>query len=191
MGKIQQHPIFITFGNIPSWRRNKKDAKALLGYMPILQSKTQTTRNSEFFRKLIRKITKKCWNIMLYPILKLEEMEFTIKNMQITFAPRISVFIADMLEANTITCTYKSANCKMPCPTCIIPVKDLNNMNLSKENIVLRTPRLMNSIIQKGEAHEYSIHDQKIFSGIFCEKNFNLIFIFCFFFNLIILTFFL
>jgi len=129
--------------------------------MPILQSKTQTTRNSEFFRKLIRKITKKCWNIMLYPILKLEEMEFTIKNMQITFAPRISVFIADMLEANTITCTYKSANCKMPYPTCIIPVKDLNNMNLSKENIVLRTPRLMNSIIQKGEAHEYSIHDQK------------------------------
>jgi len=129
--------------------------------MPILQSKTQTTKNSEFFRKLIRKITKKCWNIMLYPILKLEEMEFTIKNMQITFAPRISVFIADMLEANTITCTYKSTNCKMPCPTCIIPVKDLNNMNLSKENIVLRTPRLMNSIIQKGEAHEYSIHDQK------------------------------
>ena len=39
MGKTQLHPIFITLGNIPSWQRNKKDAKVLLGYMPIIQSK--------------------------------------------------------------------------------------------------------------------------------------------------------
>jgi len=36
LGKIQQHPVFLTLGNIPSWQRNKKDAKVLLGYMPIL-----------------------------------------------------------------------------------------------------------------------------------------------------------
>ena len=60
LGKIQQHPIFLTLGNIPSWQRNKKDAKVLLGYMPILQSKNQTTRNSEYFWKLTHKIMKRC-----------------------------------------------------------------------------------------------------------------------------------
>ena len=161
MGKVHQHPIFLTLGNIPSWQRNKKDSKVLLGYMPILQSKNQLTRNSENFRKLVRKVANKCWYIMLYPILKLEEMEFTVKSTQITFVPRISIFIADMLEANAITCTYKSANCKMPCPTCTISIKDLNNMNLLKEDIVLRAPESMIYIIQDKKAHDYSIHDQK------------------------------
>ncbi|PKY60818.1 hypothetical protein RhiirA4_431393, partial [Rhizophagus irregularis] len=150
-----------SLGNIPSWQRNKKNAKVLLGYMPILQSKNQATRNSDNFRKLIRKVTKRCWSILLRPIMKLDELELNIKNVQITFAPRISVFLADMLEANAITCTYKSANCKMPCPSCIVHIEDLNNMNISKENITLRTPNSMASVIQNKKAKEYSIHDQK------------------------------
>jgi hypothetical protein len=129
--------------------------------MPILQSKNQAIRNSDYFRSLIRKIAKRCWSIMLRPILKLQELELTVKNVQITFAPRISVFLADMLEANAITCTYKSANCKMPCPNCTVLVENLNNMNLSKEDVILRTPELMASIIQNGKAKDYSIHDQK------------------------------
>ncbi|PKC58210.1 hypothetical protein RhiirA1_471324 [Rhizophagus irregularis] len=161
LGKTQQHPVFLTLGNIPSWQRNKKNAKVLLGYMPILQSKNQATRNSDNFRKLIRKVTKRCWSILLHPIMKLDELELNIKNVQITFAPRISVFLADMLEANAITCTYKSANCKMPCPSCIVHIEDLNNMKISKENITLRTPNSMASVIQNKKAKKYSIHDQK------------------------------
>ncbi|PKB97526.1 hypothetical protein RhiirA5_432964, partial [Rhizophagus irregularis] len=103
LGKTQQHPVFLTLGNIPSWQRNKKNAKVLLGYMPILQSKNQATRNSDNFQKLIRKVTKRCWSILLRPIMKLDELELNIKNVQITFPPRISVFLADMLEANAIT----------------------------------------------------------------------------------------
>lgn len=60
LGKTQQHPVFLTLGNIPSWKRNKKDAKVLLGYMPILQSKNQAIRNSDYFRNLARKVTKRC-----------------------------------------------------------------------------------------------------------------------------------
>ena len=104
LGKVQQHPVFITLGNIPSWQRNKKNAKVLLGYLPILQSKSQTTRNSENFRKLTRKVMKRCWSIMLRPILKLEELELTIKGVQITFIPRISAFLADMLDRSK--CNY-------------------------------------------------------------------------------------
>ncbi|RGB39361.1 hypothetical protein C1646_754602 [Rhizophagus diaphanus] len=69
LGKIQQHPVFLTLDNIPLWQRNKKDAKS----------------------------------IMFCPILKLKEMEFTVKGVQVTFASRISIFIANMLEANAIT----------------------------------------------------------------------------------------
>src|SRR5271154_1169118 len=98
---------------------------------------------------------------MLRPILKLKELELTVKDVQITFIPRISVFLADMLEANAITCTYKSANCKMPCPSCTVLVENLNNMNLSNEDVILRTPELMTSVIQNGKAKDYSIHNQK------------------------------
>jgi hypothetical protein len=161
LGKIQQRPVFITLGNIPSWQRNKKNAKVLLGYMPILQTKNQNTRNSDYFRNLICKVMKRCWSIMLRPILKLKEMEFTINSKQITFVPRISMFLADMLEANAITCTYKSANCRMPCPNCTVLNEDLNNMNLLKQSIILRTPKSMNLVIQQKEAHNYSIHNQK------------------------------
>ncbi|GET03760.1 hypothetical protein GLOIN_2v1783703 [Rhizophagus clarus] len=38
LGKSQLHPIYITLGNIPIWRRNKQDAKQLLGYLPILEA---------------------------------------------------------------------------------------------------------------------------------------------------------
>lgn len=129
--------------------------------MPILQSKNQAIRNSDYFRNLARKVTKRCWSIMLRPILKLEELELTVNDTQITFAPRISIFIADMLEANSITSTYKSANCKMPCSSCTVLIKDLNNMNLSEQDITLRTPELMASVIQNGKAKDYSIHNQK------------------------------
>jgi hypothetical protein len=38
LGKNQLHPIYISIGNIPTWHRNKPDAKQLLGYLPILKS---------------------------------------------------------------------------------------------------------------------------------------------------------
>ena len=98
---------------------------------------------------------------MLRPILKLKELELTIKDTQITFTSRISVFLADMLEANAITNTYKSTNCKMLCLICLVSVENLSNMNLSKEDIILRTPELMASVIQNGEVKNYSIHNQK------------------------------
>ena len=100
---------------------------------------------------------------MLRPILELKEMEFCIRENFITFIPRILVFIADMLEANAITCTFKSANCKRPCPTCTLPVEMFSNMELDRSEIKLRTPEKMKSIIKKGEAHEYSVHFIKNF----------------------------
>ncbi|CAG8797546.1 6300_t:CDS:1, partial [Racocetra fulgida] len=36
LGKTSRHPVFMTLGNIPLNRRNKVDAKILLGYIPNL-----------------------------------------------------------------------------------------------------------------------------------------------------------
>ena len=46
LGKSNLHPIYITIGNIKNWRRNKPDAKQLLGLLPILKS---NEKNSEKF----------------------------------------------------------------------------------------------------------------------------------------------
>ena len=48
-GKSSEHPIYISFGNIPNWRRNKPEYKALLRYLPKLKAKDIHTRHSEAF----------------------------------------------------------------------------------------------------------------------------------------------
>ena len=47
LGKTSEHPIYISLGNIPSWLRNKSHAKVLVGYLPKLKAKDNTTRNSK------------------------------------------------------------------------------------------------------------------------------------------------
>src|SRR5438874_1121092 len=55
LGKTSEHPIYISLGNIPSWLlRNKSHAKVLVGYLPKLKAKDNTTKNSESFQKLQR-----------------------------------------------------------------------------------------------------------------------------------------
>ena len=45
LGKSQLHPIYLSIGNIPTWRRNKPDAKQLLGYLPILEAVSSIEKN--------------------------------------------------------------------------------------------------------------------------------------------------
>ncbi|RHZ79933.1 hypothetical protein Glove_140g177 [Diversispora epigaea] len=47
LGKNTLHPIFITLGNIITWRRNKPDVKQLLAYLPIIKAKDDTQKKSE------------------------------------------------------------------------------------------------------------------------------------------------
>ena len=44
LDKSQLHPIYISLGNIPTWRRNKQDAKQLLGYLPIIKKSSSITK---------------------------------------------------------------------------------------------------------------------------------------------------
>jgi len=63
-----------------------------------------------------------------------------------------------MLEANEVTSTYKGAQCKMPCHTCMVLQNNLNNMDLSLEDMPFRTHKNMKEIIRTGQEKEFSVH---------------------------------
>src|SRR6266511_2287891 len=85
LGKSNLHPIYVTIGNIKTWRRNKPDVKQLLGFLPILKS---NEKNPETFKIAARKTFHKSLKILLDPILKLRNgIELTLNNESIWFYP--------------------------------------------------------------------------------------------------------
>ena len=158
MGKSSGHPIFLSLGNIPNHQRNKPESKALIGYLPILKAKDSKTKNSDNFRKLQREVFHKCMSILLKPIIEGPELHFVIRGRIITFIPRISTIIADMLEANKFANVYQPASSAKPCAKCLVSRDDLNNTNLT--SIILRTPNTMKQAINNGNDLSYSIHPE-------------------------------
>ncbi|RHZ69835.1 hypothetical protein Glove_277g1 [Diversispora epigaea] len=65
LGKSSLHPIYIFLGNISTWRRNKEDAKQLLGYFPILFAKNEKEKISSEFKKLVRETFHKSLKFLL------------------------------------------------------------------------------------------------------------------------------
>src|SRR5256884_8532210 len=136
--------------------RNKPNSTVLVGYLPKLKAKDNTTRNSEFFRKLQRQVFQKCLQILLSLILNQTDMYFIVKNETQLFTPKISVILADLAEAVTFTVTYLPSTSKRPCCFCLIDNKDLNNMALI--NIIMRTPKTMKEAIDMDRANEFSLY---------------------------------
>ena len=170
LGKTSEHPIYISLGNIPNWMRNKPNSKVLVGYLPKLKAKDNTTRNSEFFRKLQRQVFQRCLRILLSPILNRTDMYFVVKNEIQLFTPKISVILADLAEAATFTATYLPSTSKRPCCFCLIDNEDLNNMALT--NVIMRTPEKMREAIDLNQANELSIYAD--FNFFWKFKNFNI-----------------
>jgi len=169
LGKTSEHPIYISLGNIPSWLRNKPDAKVLVGYLPKIKAKDNITRNSKEFRKLQRQVFQRCLRILLSPILNQKDMYFVVKNEVHLFTPKISVILADMAEAATFTATYLPSTSKRPCGFCLISNEDLNNMALT--HVDLRTPENMKEAIDINQAKELSIHTDFNFFWKFDDFN--------------------
>ena len=169
LGKTSEHPIYISLGNIPCWLRNKPDAKVLIGYLPKLKAKDNTTRNSKEFQKLQRQVFQRCLRILLSPILNQNDMYFVVKNEVRPFTPKISVILADMAEAASFTATYLPSTSKRPCGFCLINNEDLNNMELT--HVDLRTPEKMKEAIDINQAKELSIHTDFNFFWKFDDFN--------------------
>jgi len=131
LGKGQLHPIYVSLGNIPIWRRNKLDAKQLLGYLPILEAAD---------KDLVREVFHKSLRHLLELIILLKDgVDLMINNENIWFYPRVSTIIADWPEAASFCLVYKSSNSTLPCHFCLVRKNDLANTDLSSNDIILRT----------------------------------------------------
>ncbi|RHZ79628.1 hypothetical protein Glove_143g84 [Diversispora epigaea] len=73
LGKSSLHPIYVSLGNIPTWRRNKEDAKQLLGYLPILSAKNEKEKKSSEFKELARETFHNSIKFLLDPLFQGDE----------------------------------------------------------------------------------------------------------------------
>jgi hypothetical protein len=162
LGKTSEHPVYLTLGNIPSWRRNKPDAKVLLCYFPILKAKTNSEKRSKRFLMAKKALFHHAFDIVMCPLLPYKDKGFDLQtnNGELWCFPFISTLLGDLPENATQTLTY-SGNGKYPCHKCLIPNEDLNNLRLSDSQIELRTPEMMKNIVAQGDAHQYSIYNMK------------------------------
>jgi Plavaka transposase len=149
LGKNQLHPIYMSIGNIPTWRRNKPDAKQLLAYLPILKSNLSKNLSRETFHKSIQHL--------LEPISSDNSLELTINNETFWFYPRVSVIIADWPEAATFCLTYKSSNSNFPCHFCMVRKNDLSNIDLRSSDIRPRTHEAMRKHFDENTGRDASI----------------------------------
>ncbi|RHZ83382.1 hypothetical protein Glove_95g13 [Diversispora epigaea] len=65
LGKNTLHPIFVTLGNIITWRRNKLDVKQLLAYLLIIKAKDDTQKISEEHKNIVRRTFHKSLKFLL------------------------------------------------------------------------------------------------------------------------------
>jgi hypothetical protein len=157
LGKKSEHPVFLTLGNIPSWRRNKPDAKALLAYLPKIDNQE---KHSKDFALIKHHLFHRSMKILIDPIKKecIKGFDLRTDNGLMWCFPFLSLLLGDLPEHHAITLTYNSVNCQMPCHICTTPKEEFNNMLIDHSTIQLRTPETMKHVLESGMAEKYSLH---------------------------------
>jgi hypothetical protein len=160
LGKSSLHPIYVTLGNISTWRRNKPDAKQLLGYLPIIKSSNISEKRSQNFKNIVRETFHKSLEIILEPLISLKNgIDLLLGDKTYWFFPKVSVIIADWPEASTFCLTFKSPNSNNPCHFCLVTRNHLSEINLSKEDILPRTHENMMKNLQLNIGKSVSIEN--------------------------------
>ncbi|RHZ65586.1 hypothetical protein Glove_314g17 [Diversispora epigaea] len=130
LGKSSLHPIYISLGNIPTWRRNKEDAKQLLGYFPILFAKNEKEKTSPEFKKLVRETFHKSLKFLLDPLFENENgIDYKINN--------------------RIICS------NFPCHFCLVQKNDL--IDTMQDQIILRNHENMMEHFNNNTGHSVSL----------------------------------
>lgn len=158
LGKVSEHPIYLTLGNIVSWRRNKPDAKVLLGYLPQLKSISQ--KNSNSFKLAKRVLYQYALDIITRPLLDHQKDGFDLQtdDNRLWCYPFLSAFLGDLPENASVTLTFNAFNCSHPCHQCLTEKDDLNNVKLNDDHIILRTPENMSNAVNDDCANQLSLH---------------------------------
>ena len=112
----------------------------MLGYLPILKSYDNSQKKSNDFKVAVRETFHKCLKVLLEPIQVLSNgLDLNLNGETFWFFPRISVVISDWPEAATFCLTYKSSMSTYPCHFCLVKRDNLANINLSEQQMELRT----------------------------------------------------
>ncbi|UZO06522.1 uncharacterized protein OCT59_026841 [Rhizophagus irregularis] len=69
--------------------------------------------------------------------------------------------LGDLPENAAVTLTFNSVNCHYPCHKCLVKREKLNNVELTNDQIILRTPENMRCLVEQNSAQQYSLHDMK------------------------------
>ena len=160
--KSSEHPIYLTLGNIPNWRRNKPDAKVVIGYLLKIKAKTNSEKKDNLYLLTKRTIYQNSFEIIINTLLNYKDCGMKIitpSGDNLWCFPFISQIIGDIPEQASITLTYNSINCSCPCSICAVSVNDLNNIDLKSEDICIRTPHNMEKVIADSDAKKFSVHE--------------------------------
>ena len=164
LGKSSEHPVYLTLGNIPNWRRHKPDSKVVVGYLPKIKAKTDSEKKNNDYQLAKRIIYQQSFEIMTKSLLDYKDCGMKIitpNGDNLWCFPFISQIIGDIPEQSSITLTYNSINCNCPCSTCIVSAGDLNNVDLKYDEICIRTPVSMQKVIEEGNSKVFSIHENE------------------------------
>ncbi|RHZ48439.1 hypothetical protein Glove_551g2 [Diversispora epigaea] len=163
LGKNTLHPIFVTLGNIITWRRNKPDVKQLLAYLPIIKAKDDTQKISEEHKNIVRRTFHKSLKFLLSSLYDDNGIELELNNSIFWCFPRISMIISDWPEACTFALTYKSTKSNYPCHFCLVSKEDLSNINLNSNQIEPRSHNNMKLYYKNNTGKNVSIENVRNF----------------------------
>ncbi|CAG8801704.1 20371_t:CDS:2, partial [Dentiscutata erythropus] len=151
----------ISLGNIPTKIRNKAEAKALVGLMPVLQG-TKEKRQILQFRQLIRLTFHKCINTLIEPLYSQHHSGVLLKinNYSLKCNMMLACVIGDWPENCKSCLTYSGTSCVRSCHTCLVKKDKLNAIKLSANCKITRTENQMRQIIAMGQSKEYSLHEE-------------------------------
>lgn len=157
LGKTSKHPVFLTLDNILGLRHNKPDAKALLAYLPIIEASDDQKKQLNF-ASAKHYLFHHSMEILVESI-KLGSFDLHTDNGILWCYPFLTVLLGDLPEHHTMTLTFNSPNCKMPCHMCTTPKDEFNNPLV--KHCEIRTPETMKHIMESGLSEEYSLHKIK------------------------------
>ncbi|CAG8790126.1 17944_t:CDS:1, partial [Cetraspora pellucida] len=150
----------MTLGNIPLARRNKVDAKILLGYILSFNYCSEFKKKSASFRLAARRLFHHALSAMLRPLrcLSYNGVHLYVNGGLKWFFSYLVVIISDWPEACTMCATYESSNSLHLCHFCLVDHDTINNVHLKKENIIIRNENTTKESLRQSISKQISVH---------------------------------
>src|SRR5262249_27084347 len=115
-------------------------------------------KKSSAYKNLVCETFHKSLRQLLELIISLKDgVDLSVNNEQFWFFPCISVIITDWPEAASFCLVYKSPNSAHPYHFCLVEKNDLSNINLSFNDIILRTYNEMHRHLENNISNSVSI----------------------------------